>query len=303
MDLGTEWLAREQRADGTWSSASPGTFDVGVTAIVLISFLQRAETHNSGPHKKTVKAAAFFLNRRGRVDGRFASTDSVSPDLEDALATYALCELYGLTGTRIVRGTLDLAIARLVRDGDEIAAAHPLAAVFVALALRGARLSELDVSAAAADAATDRALRALSGKDRPEGPLPDLDADARIAASVYLTNLRGESGRALDQTQRVQLDALRDRVLPANGGGDPWAAYFALFASDHQSTTRRRPWYRALYKSIPHTQVVAGNDAGSWTPTGPWKPVLGRVGVTALALVDLVDGYRDCFWRDEEAGD
>ena len=132
-----------------------------------------------------------------------------------------------------------------------------------------------------------------------EAAIEQLQQTMDNAAAIFLANLRGER-LPLTAAQRAELDELRPRVLPADGGGDPWSAHFAVFASDHQPTWRRRPWYLAIDRSHAPSQRRDGAYLGSWDPAGPSGRLLGRTGTTALRSIDLMDGFRDCFWRDGE---
>jgi len=138
---GLRWLLRHQEADGSWrADTMPGRcgklkgracaqslaprYNEGLTGLALLAFLGAGYTHESrqtmvdpvGAKRyrlsDVVKAGLQWLMRRQKPDGSF--TEERPYLYNEALATLALCEAYGLTGTRILQEPAQRAVDFLV---------------------------------------------------------------------------------------------------------------------------------------------------------------------------------------------
>jgi len=140
---GLVWLCRHQNPDGSWSPLSmkercdpktpcsdPGLsanahYDEGLTALALLSFLGagfdhrskldlvdsvRGERHRIG---EVVKKGLLWLTARQNSDGSFTRDRAFL--YNEALATMALCEAYGLSGARQWRKPAQRAVDFLQR--------------------------------------------------------------------------------------------------------------------------------------------------------------------------------------------
>ena len=116
------WLAYHVNADGAWSAAAPGARcrgedvaapsvagegspdgDLQATAVALLGFVYGGTTNRSeGPTGAACGGALRWLRNVQGPDGRFGSRPSVDGELDHALATLALVELYGMTGSQNV---------------------------------------------------------------------------------------------------------------------------------------------------------------------------------------------------------
>jgi hypothetical protein len=96
------WLAKQQRADGSW------VFDVkedtkkevvAATGLALLPFLAAGETHKSGQrYQKTVRSGLEYLIKccptAGANAGKFSGAGNM---YAQAIGTVAICEAYGMT--------------------------------------------------------------------------------------------------------------------------------------------------------------------------------------------------------------
>jgi len=97
------WLKSVQEEDGAWSLASGGG-PVGkhstgatpaMTGLALLAYLAHGETPNSEEFGPTVEKGLRWLQRAQESDGRFSGRDN--HDYSHPIATFALCEAYGMT--------------------------------------------------------------------------------------------------------------------------------------------------------------------------------------------------------------
>jgi hypothetical protein len=118
VELALEWLARHQLPDGGWSldhtlgpdvdrkigrdKNDPGSRDAarnGATALALLPFLGRGETHVDGKYKKVVRGGLNFLMKRAKAQGRGLSWHEPSGTMySHGLVSIVLGEAYAMTG-------------------------------------------------------------------------------------------------------------------------------------------------------------------------------------------------------------
>jgi hypothetical protein len=102
--LALEWLRRNQQRDGSWSLTGPygeGTSTenrTGATAMALLAFLGNGHTHRGGEHQEVVAKGVKALLKMQDADGLFFHQGVSNHRLySQAMATIAVCELYGMT--------------------------------------------------------------------------------------------------------------------------------------------------------------------------------------------------------------
>jgi hypothetical protein len=108
IERGLEWLARHQSTNGRWSlnafnqvskkcncTERGEAHDIAGTAFGLLPFLGVGETHKRGRHSLAIQNALSYLLSKQKSDGKFSDNA-----YENALATLAVCEAYGLSGDR-----------------------------------------------------------------------------------------------------------------------------------------------------------------------------------------------------------
>jgi hypothetical protein len=106
VQRGLEWLARHQAANGSWSTnafhlvsnctcTEPGEeHTIAGTAFGLLPFLGVGETHKRGRYAKNVLAGLGYLLSQQKPEGKGKFSDNA---YENAMATIAVCESYGLS--------------------------------------------------------------------------------------------------------------------------------------------------------------------------------------------------------------
>jgi hypothetical protein len=99
--MGLAWLARQQRADGSWVFDGERKGEVtAATGLALLPFLGAGQTHKSGgKYQKTVAAGLGYLLRSCPLSGPNAGRLSNNMYAQ-AIATIPLCEAYGMTKDR-----------------------------------------------------------------------------------------------------------------------------------------------------------------------------------------------------------
>ncbi len=115
------WLATHQREDGSWSAADapPGGLsdDVSATALALSAILSAGYTNRSGgPLGRAVADGLRWLKSVQDEDGYFRPRCCSGSLRHDLLATSAMLEAYGMTGSVVWRWPAQRALDALAAD-------------------------------------------------------------------------------------------------------------------------------------------------------------------------------------------
>ncbi|MFC1451988.1 prenyltransferase/squalene oxidase repeat-containing protein [Verrucomicrobiota bacterium] len=111
------WLKKYQDAEGCWRQSSgggPGRGDTpAMTGLALLTFLAHGETPASQEFGPTVEKAIRWLIASQEANGHFSGRDG--HDYTHPIATYALCEAYGLTSIPVIKEAAERATGVIVR--------------------------------------------------------------------------------------------------------------------------------------------------------------------------------------------
>ncbi|MCL1921315.1 MAG: terpene cyclase/mutase family protein [Kiritimatiellaeota bacterium] len=102
------WLKKTQAQDGSWPRNR-----IAMTGLAVLTFLAHAETPGeSEEFGETVRRGIEFLLSQQKADGRFMGVDG--NDYSHPIATYALCEAYGMTYNPNVKAAVERALVPIV---------------------------------------------------------------------------------------------------------------------------------------------------------------------------------------------
>jgi len=318
-DRALHWLARHQSEDGHWDpsgfgaccknlacpGAGAGKLEVSVTALAALAILEAGYTPMSrvssvDPIDKktrrlgdTVRNAVKWLLERQDAEGGFGSGPAAL--FEQAVATLALVEAYGVTNARLYREPTARAVGALLRRQ---ALEEPSNATFWAvLALEAAAPSfAVDAEALA------RARRSLAAS---QGAAAHLLADA-------LEHRDSDDATDAAREERAPLFAAppwrRSKPLEARPDAlTVFADAIALVAHMGPHDKSFSKWREGLSDTLNGSQHRGGCLDGSWDPLGPdWDRAGGRVFATALSLLALEAAWewggvpRAIFWSRYE---
>ena len=103
------WLKKTQAEDGSWPKNR-----IAMTGLAVLTFLAHSETPGkSEEFGPTVQKAIEFLLSQQKPDGRFVGVDG--HDYSHPIATYALCEAYGMTLNPNVRAAVEKALEPIIK--------------------------------------------------------------------------------------------------------------------------------------------------------------------------------------------
>lgn len=146
VEMGLDWLARHQDADGRWNAGSrkdtsgspargetdftmhcpPGEIcsgdgyyfdvDTAMTGLSLLAYLGAGHTHtNGGKYANTVERGIDFLLASQKANGDLRGPNQTVGMYCHAMATLALCEAFALTGDERLRKPVERGVDWLLR--------------------------------------------------------------------------------------------------------------------------------------------------------------------------------------------
>ncbi|MEN8149028.1 MAG: prenyltransferase/squalene oxidase repeat-containing protein [Planctomycetota bacterium] len=323
IDPALAWLEKSQQESGRWSSEMEGRkgCDVGVTGLAVLAFLSNGETIRSGPHDKTVLNGVKWLMTTQDKDGFFGSNVEVPTSHKTyghAIATLALAEAYGMTGSVYLKTAAQRGVDCIYkmqnpylawrygyRPGDNDSSVT----AWMVHALSSAKAAGLTVSQEAFDGARAWIEKATepeygrvgytsrgSGPARPPGLMDKFPADrseSLTAMGVFARMLTGGDPRK-SETIGKGIDLIRKVPLQWDESGgriDMIYWHFGALAVHQAGGDLWKTWETAMKTQIADRQVKEGEQKGSWPPVGVWGGEGGRVYSTAILTLTL-ETYR-----------
>jgi hypothetical protein len=103
------WLKKNQQPDGSWPQQK-----IAMTGLAILTFLAHGEPpRDSREFGATVQKALEFLLKNQRADGKFNGMDD--GEYAHPIATYALCEAYGMTLNPDVKAAAEKALVPIIK--------------------------------------------------------------------------------------------------------------------------------------------------------------------------------------------
>jgi len=335
VDAALDWLGRHQSPDGRWdcdgfSSLCKGNrcdghgeaaYDPGVSGLALLPFLGAGETHVQGAHRDVVKRALGYPREIQDAEGCFGPRTSQHFQYNHSIATLAMAEAYGLSGSRLLKDPAQRAVGFVqqsqnpylawrygVRDGDNDTSVTG----WMVMALKSAKLAGLEVDGGAfrgatawVDQMTEPEFGRVGYQRRGGQParmadlvdrFPADQSESMTAAGVLTRIFCGQDpaqseaiGKGVDlmlrKPPRWDLDA---------GTIDMYYWYYGTLALHQVGGRPWKQWNEAMKLAVVDNQRdEAGRDErGSWDPVGPWGHEGGRVYSTATMALCLQVYYR-----------
>jgi hypothetical protein len=313
-----DWLSAHQSPDGGWSAhgfrsqcigepcGGEGTWDseVGSTGLALLAFLGFGVTHRTPRCGDVVRRASARLMEIQDADGCFGMRYPERFVADHAMATLAMAELAGMTGSPLFRPSVERGLAFLLsqrgadggwRTGDRVLDSDAVATAWAVAALSSARGSGFPV-----DEEVFRGARAfLDGLTDPESGSVrlhrlDKEPDRRAVAAAVLARIfchvRDEEDPAIARGGVLLLGA-----LPAGEfAEDPEFWYFATQACFRIGGHTWSRWNESMKRSILDTQVMDKETCrwSSWDPSPGPTGDMGRIATTAFGVLCIQPYYR-----------
>ncbi|GAA5505378.1 prenyltransferase/squalene oxidase repeat-containing protein [Novipirellula caenicola] len=306
VEMGLEWLSRNQNNDGGWSKRGPYS-DGGVvenrtaaTAMALLAFLGDGNTHTKGKYAEQVDKGVKYLVKQQSRSG-FMAKDARGHEqaYAQAQATIVLCELYGMTKDSWLRDKAQIAIeyaqdAQGAQGGwryyPKSDSDTSVTGWFV-MALESGSSAGLEVNRSVLynvegyldlAQASGGAQYCYQPRNRPS---PPMTAEGLLCRQ-YL-------GWPRNHAPMVQgIDALWEVAPFDYSNRDCYYWYYATQMLHHFGGEPWQRWNEKMRVELPAHQTTRGRERGSWDPQGDRWGDHGRLYSTCLSLFCLEVYYR-----------
>jgi len=313
---GLVWLAGHQHDDGHWSldrfynepkgRSMPGKgsirSDTAATGFGLLPLLANGHTHQAGEHRQTVQKALEWLLAHQKPDGELSVPGSPSTRMyAHAIATIALCEVYGMTQDPALRDPAQRAVGFILRaqhrqsGGWRYEPRTPADTSVVGwqvMALKSAQMASLDVPQEPL-ALVLKWLRSVEGKGKELGAFqyqPGRGFTPAMTAEGLLC-LQYLGAPANDPSLESGVQFLL-KHLPKKGSDTSYYWYYGTQVMYHMQGPPWQQWNQALRDMLVETQHQKGDLAGTWDPHDEWEGRGGRIYASSLRLLMLEVYYR-----------
>jgi hypothetical protein len=119
LNKALRWLARVQNENGSWGEGNfgPESGHPAHTGLALLTFLGHGETPLSEQYGMTVQKAMRWLAEYGHQSDLASRCNKRPMGYAHGIATYAICEAYGMTKIPIMQGAME-ACVEVIIDGQ-----------------------------------------------------------------------------------------------------------------------------------------------------------------------------------------
>jgi hypothetical protein len=291
-----DWLRKNQQTDGSW-----GPNKVALTGLSLLTFLAHGEMTSSKDYGKTVESAIRFLLSKQREDGTFADVSTQAGPYEHGIATYVMCEAYGLTRVPVLKPVMEKAV-QVILNGQQKGGGWDYkygksgrrdtsVAGWQIQALKAAHIAGAEnsgIEEALAKAADDlkSARDPVTGKFHYSDPKSQT-SDSITGVAVLCLELIGQGDT---KEARQGLSALTKALCKWEAAPD-WAMYgwyYITQAKFHEGGSEWKGWNNQFARSFTKSQ----NKDGSWTAPKEDEQKYGPAYSTTLAALTLQVYYR-----------
>ncbi|MFN3191815.1 MAG: prenyltransferase/squalene oxidase repeat-containing protein [Aureliella sp.] len=337
IERGLEFLARHQREDGSWrlqdfDTRVLMTSDTAATGLALLAFQGAGYTHKNFKYAEVCSKAIDFLRTHQAANGDLYIKQNPASDqnawlYSHGIAAIAMCEAYGMTQDPELRDPAQRCIDFIMSSQDPVAGgwryrpgsgSDTSVSGWFMMALKSGKLAGLDVK----ETTLSRLRNYLDRSQDPEGMAhlyrynPDaadtpqqrhgLKPTAVMTSVGLLMRLYTDWGVTKPEMQ-AGAEYLLDH-LPQNGTRERSRrdTYYWYYATQVMFQVGGEPWARwrdSLYPLLLESQIIDGENEGSWDPVSPtpdlWARYGGRLYVTTMNLLSLEVTYRHLPLYDE----
>jgi hypothetical protein len=306
------WLKKNQQPNGSWRNQS-----IAMTGLAILTFLAHGEKPGDSPEfGTTVQKALEFLISQATPNGRFKGPDQHEYALP--IATYAICEAYGMTMNPNVKEVAEKALATI------IAGQHPSGGWdynvkqttrddtsymgWCAQALKAGQMANLDVEGLSK--ASKLSVRGFKKNAGPSGGFGYISPSGNHGLTAVGTLCMQLHGASAEKEVRMSLEVMDQwspsferKQGPIAGESLQYYFYYATQCKFHAGGRRWDTWNAMMKKVYVPAQKITPKETsgyvdhkGQQQAIGWWenkdahsdRPVMD----TCLAALQLMVYYR-----------
>jgi len=307
------WLKKNQQDDGSWRSQR-----VAMTGLAVLTFLAHGERPGDSPEfGESVQHALEYLLKNQKSNGHFNNIDG--NEYAHPIATYALCEAYGMTLNPNVKAAALKALIPIIQgqhptggwtygmnpDPDPVSGKYRDDTSYMgwcAQALKAAKLA--DIHANGLDKAIKLAVKGFKNNATPNGGFGYVSPGTGGLTGVGTLCMQLLGASTASEVKK-SLDMMEDWTPSfdqkgAIGESLQYYCYYATQAKFHSGGKRWENWNRMMKPAYVKSQQIEKNaiadetgrkcDIGWWTNGDKHtdRPVMD----TCLAALQLMVYYR-----------
>ncbi|HVX13382.1 MAG TPA: prenyltransferase/squalene oxidase repeat-containing protein [Pirellulales bacterium] len=318
VSRGLRWLQVHQRADGSWcfdlkqapceGRCSEGGTEVsstGATALALLAFLGRGETHFEGDYQDNVKRGLYYLTSHMLItsQGGDLRGEGGGTMYSHGIASIALCEAYAMTHDKTLEPFAQKAIDFIVTAQDPRGGGwryvpgmpgDTTVSGWQIMALKSGQMAYLRVPYET----IERAGRFLDSVQAEKGARytykPKLKEGKEFTTSSVGLLCRMYLGWPKDhQGLRRGVELLaREGPSMLGSNSNMYYNYYATQIMHQYGGEQWEAWNTQMRDFLVRTQAEGGHEDGSWYFSGGQARAGGRLYVTAVAIMTLEVYYR-----------
>ena len=312
VQLALQWLAKQQRPDGSWSLVGPyrdaGGFEntAAATAMAMLAFQGAGHSHQAGAFQKHVQRGKNYLVGLLDSDGNFfRSGPQNAAFYTQGQCLIAICELYGLTRDPELREPAQRAIDYCVRVQDRSLGgwryypgtdSDTSVTGWILMGLQSGLMAGLDVPSDVFMQVGQYLDRAASENGTRYSYVPGSRHDPVMTAEGLLCRqYLGWTQSDARLRDGVEYLLLRENH-PSWDERNVYYWYYATQVMHHMEGAYWKEWNGVMRDLLVKHQVTKGPEGGSWHPTNPQPDRYGfhagRLYVTCLSVYILEVYYR-----------
>ena len=312
VELGLQWLEKQQRTDGSWSLVGPysdGGANENVcaaTAMAVLAFLWAGETQATGSYQDNVKKGVEYLKRKANAEGFFAEREPSRQRMyAQALATLAIVEAYRVTQDQelksIAQRAVEFAQASQSKLGGwryepRVDSDTSVSGWFIE-ALTAAKRVGLNVDERVLTNA-DAYLATVASEKGARYAYKTTDP---ASLSMTASGLHSRLCLGWPKDNPALVNAIQADFLPnaATAGSDLFSVYYFYYATKVIATVGGDDWKKwrlGIHNATQMLQVKQGAEAGSIDPSNDqFGASGGRLYTTCLLLYSrqIVDRFEN----------
>lgn len=310
VELGLQWLMRQQLRNGSWSLLGPYADGVNIenqasaTAMALLAFQGAGYTTKPGKYKRLMDQGWNWLLAQQDAEGNFFTEGAHNhPFYTQGQCAIALCELLAMTKENRLQAPAEKAIQYLIRSQSKEggwryepnADSDVSVTGWCVMALQSAKMAGIDVPQQTLDNVT-KYLDKIAQAGGTRYPYQrNGDATRTMTAEAILC--RQYLGWKQDDARMANaLDYILTNPVSYQHKRDVYYWYYATQAMHHMEGKWWKEWNAVMRQELPENQVKTGKEAGSWDPNRPTEDLYGlqagRLYVTCLSIYNLEVYYR-----------